>query len=126
MFGLTNSDLGIALEIIGFLFAFGSFRVWFYMVYEAIKREIIFRSYFKRYSKTEEYKSRRSNVTGIKGIWRLEREIANDWGVEYHKTHLSKLTGDEEKHWPALKNILKFIGWLLITIGLSLQFSIFQ
>ncbi|MFY9299861.1 MAG: hypothetical protein WAO91_01555 [Candidatus Nitrosotenuis sp.] len=126
MVELNNNDFGILLEIIGFLFAFGTFRVSFYLIYELIRREIVFYTTMKSYKKTEEYKIRRSQLKTLGDMWRFNREFANEFSKEYHEKHWKHLANKGEERWPGLKNILKFIGWFLITIGLIYQFSIFQ
>ena len=96
------------------------------MIYELIRREIIFEQSMKSYKKTDEYKTRRSQVKSLGDMWRLNRKIAKEFSEEYHEKHWKHLAKKGEEHWPALKNILKFIGWILVTIGLVYQFSYFQ
>ena len=126
LLGLNNNDFGILLEIIGFLFAFGTFRVFFYMFYELIRREIVYRKVWNNYKKTNEYKEKYSEAKSFKEAIQINRDFAKEFQKEYHEKHWKELAEMGEERWPALKNILKFIGWFLVTIGLIHQFSIFQ
>jgi hypothetical protein len=123
---LNYSDVGLILEAVGFLFAFGTFRVLFYMLYEVLRREYIFYLYTKEMKTDPEYMKIKSSLKNIKDIWKFNMKNADDFRIAYNEAHLNKLTKGGEEHWPALKNILKLVGWALITIGLSFQHSYFN
>lgn len=120
---MNYSDTGIILEILGFLFAFGIFRFRIYLLYETFRIVWMFILYVIRMDK---HVYKKIKLYPIKKLLKFNKKILIDFLITYHDSHLHKLTSGGEERWPRLQKIVKFIGWMLITLGLVLQHSFFN